>query len=314
MTRKLLLSAAPDQATLEFLISKVFDSKVVSVEPAGTGMLGYVFRVKLAGDPHQVVVKWQKYSGKAEPETKQLNLLRQFAGEVVPKVFYVHKGSKDLPYEAMIMETLPGIQASSLKDPSMDVQEQIAEEIIDLLLRWHSVGHPQGYGPLEGPYIEKWADYQKSLAEKHLAEVVSLHPGDSLPPVILETAHRSIEAVTDIMGDVSENAVLVHGDIWLPNILIDPETYHVTGIVDPQNCRWDEREADVVPMDWPYGDYQFLMNVYQRKCPLREGWPLRFAYQRFWFMMEAMYLIGPDSAKGEAENLKKLMDESLGNS
>jgi len=27
-------------------------------------------------------------------------------------------------------------------------------------------------------------------------------------------------------------------------------------------------------------------------------------------MMEAMYLIGPDSAKGDAENLKKLMDEA----
>lgn len=273
-------------------------------------MLGYVFSVKIPVDPYEIIVKFQKYAGKAKPEAEQLDYLRIFAQKIVPRVLHVHLPTEELPFEVLILEKLPGIQASSLKDPTLSVQEQIAEEIVDLLLKWHDVSHPQGYGPLNGPYYDKWSDFQKSLAMMHLDEVKSLPLEKPLPSIILEAAERSIESAEAILGDVSGEAVLVHGDIWLPNILIDPETYRVTGIVDPQNCRWDEREADVVPMDWPYGDYQFLMKVYQQRYPLREGWPLRFAFQRFWFMMEAMYLIGPDSAKGEAENLMRMLDEN----
>lgn len=273
-------------------------------------MLGYVYSVKIPVDSYEVIVKFQKYAGKAKPEAEQLDFLRIFAEKIVPKVLHVHLPTEELPFEALVMEKLPGIQASSLKDPSVEVQTQIAEEIVDWLERWHDVGHPQGYGPLTGPWFERWADYQKSLALRHLEEVKGLSLDAPLPTVILEAAERSLESAEQILGDISGGAVLVHGDIWLPNILIDPDTYRVTGIVDPQNCRWDEREADVVPMDWPYGDYQFLMKVYQQRHPLREGWPLRFAFQRFWFMMEAMYLIGPDSAKGEAENLIRMLDEA----
>lgn len=311
MQRTLLLQSPPEQDVIERIIRQVFDAPILSIDKSGTGMLGYVFSVKIPCEPHEVIIKFQKYAGKARPETEQLDYLRVFVGDIVPKVIHVHTPTDDLPVEAMVMEKLPGIQASSLKDPSQEVQEQIAEEIIDILLKWHDVGHPQGYGQLKGPFFEKWSDYQLSLVERHYAEVKSLHPKGDLDPAIYEAADRSIANIEKILGDIKGEAVLVHGDIWLPNILIDPETYRVTGIVDPQNCRWDEREADVVPMDWPYGgDYQYLMKVYEKKHPLREGWPLRFAFQRFWFMMEAMYLIGPDSAKGDAENLKKLMDEA----
>jgi fructosamine-3-kinase len=145
-----------------------------------------------------------------------------------------------------------------------------------------------------------------------LADLDTREDKDTIPPIIYEMAHRSFEAVEDILGPVEGNAVLVHGDIWLPNILIDPSTYAVTGIVDPSMARWDEREMDVVPMDWPWaGDYQFLMKAYQKQCPLREGWELRFAFHRFWFMTNAIFVIGPDAAKGDAENLKKLMDEQM---
>lgn len=165
-----------------------------------------------------------------------------------------------------------------------------------------------GYGPLGGPYFERWSDYQRSVACQRLQEVLELHPEGALAPSILKAAQRSIESVEAILGDVRGGAVLVHGDIWLPNVLIEPDTYQVAGLVDPQNCRWDEREMDVVPMDWPYGDYRFLMRRYEQRRPLREGWPLRFAFHRFWFMMGATYWIGPDPARSEAENLLRLLD------
>ena len=97
------------------------------------------------------------------------------------------------------MDVIPGIQASSLKDPSMEVQEQIAEESIDILLHWHSVENPQGYGLLDGPFYKRWTDYLKPELLKVYADVKDNVPEGAMPPIIPEMADRSLEEIEDIL-------------------------------------------------------------------------------------------------------------------
>jgi aminoglycoside phosphotransferase (APT) family kinase protein len=305
-----VIQAAPEQETLDLLVKNAMGATVKSVEPAGKGMLGYVFRVTLNEPPYKVIVKWQKYSGKAENEAHHLDALRKHSMVKVPEVYHVHLGSPEIPAEAMIMELVPGIQASSLVDPPMSVQEQIAEESVDVLLQWHSVENSEGYGTLDGPYFKRWSDFLRVQHQGWLDDVIKTVKPEELPPIIPEVGNRSLEAAEDILGVVEGKGVMIHSDYWLPNVLIDPETYHITGVLDPLGVRWDEPETEIVPSDWPWGDYQFLMKAYERRRPFREGWPLRFAFHRFWFMMTAVYLLGPGCAVGEAEALKKAMEEN----
>jgi hypothetical protein len=104
-----------------------------------SGAYGIVDDVALGGDFDRVVVKWQKRPGRGVLEKRQLEELRRHAEVKVPEVFYYHAESDDLPFEALAMERIAGVPASELKPPDEPERSRLARDIVDVLLRWHSV-------------------------------------------------------------------------------------------------------------------------------------------------------------------------------
>jgi aminoglycoside phosphotransferase (APT) family kinase protein len=313
-----IIDAVPDRAALDRLIAKAFHSaEVESVETGGWGNIGFVHRVQISREPRTVIVKWQKYEGIAAKEARQLELLRKHASVPVPEVYYAHPGSEDLPYEAVVMECLPGVQASHIDPPPVPIQQRLAEDVIDALMTWHAVENPEGYGSIGGPYHRRWVDSYKGLLLKAQDE---LHNGPLskgvLPEYVVEVADRSIEAMESIFGHIEGSPVLIHGDIWLPNVLIDPETFKITGILDPIGARWADRELDFAPMWWPWeGGGDYLMNCYTRRVTIPDGFDLRRRFYGFWFRLLAFASIGwpmGDGAPTEAAELHQAMEEQLG--
>jgi hypothetical protein len=215
------------------------------------------------------------------------------------------------------MEFLSGVQASHIDPPPpVDVQLKLAEDVTDALMTWHAVESPNGYGKIDGPYYPRWVDSYKSLLAKAQDEI---HNGPLskgvLPPAVVETLDLSIEAMESIFGNVPSKPILIHGDIWLPNVLVDPETFRITGILDPIGARWADRELDFAPMWWPWeGGGDYLMKCYTRRVEMPDGFDLRCRFYGFWFRMLAFASIGWDWGEGivnEAAEFREAMKEHL---
>ncbi len=306
-----VMHSLPERAEVEMLMHKAFGSSVRDAELIGEGAESLVQLVHLEREPHRVAVKWMKHHGLGEPMVHQLRVLRKYAGDLVPEVYFYHTPTEDLPQEACVMEYVPGVPASSLPPPPQDVQERLANETIEHLLRWHSVRNPQGYGGLDGPFYERWLDYYLPRVLRIRAKMDDEDDHTGRPtPFVLDMADKAIDAAESVLGHIRGGAVLIHGDIWLPNVLVDPESMEVLGIIDPVESQWAEPEMDLIPMYWPWGDGDYLMKTYRKHVELPDGFELRFPYYHFWWTMGACISLGWHYANGGGGEAQAL-DEAL---
>jgi fructosamine-3-kinase len=306
-----VIHSLPERAEVELLMQKAFGSPVRDCELIGEGAESFVQLVHLEREPHQVAVKWMKHHGHGETMVHQLRELRKHAGDLVPEVYFYHTPTDDLRQEACVMEYVPGIPASNLQPPPQDVQERLANETIEHLLRWHAVRNPRGYGSLDGPFHSRWIDYYLPRVLETRGKMGSEDGSSGKPSELaIQVADRSIDAAEKVLGHIRDNAVLNHGDIWMPNVLVDPETVRVLAIIDPVEADWSEAEMDLIPMYWPWGDGDYLMKVYRQHVELDEGFDLRFAFYHFWWTMRACTWLGWHYADGGKAHAKAL-DEAL---
>ena len=106
-----------DGMHLDQLIVKQFNSPVVTISKVGQGFYAHVYKVRLEADPREVIVKCHKYAGRGEKEKAQLEVLRRHATVRVPRVYSLHHYSQALPCEALMMEYIPGVNASQVQFP-----------------------------------------------------------------------------------------------------------------------------------------------------------------------------------------------------
>lgn len=280
----------PQQTHLNLLINEAFGIQPCDAREYSEGTFGIVWEALLPSEPRRVIVKWQKSIGRGLLEKRQLEELRKYSVVKVPEVYYYHAATDDLPFDALVMEYIEGVPASEIDDPEHDAAERLAHDLVDILLSWHTVRNPLGYGDLDGPYYQKWTDhYGKRIAIYHS----TLHSmGNAAPVAMLDMADSAADITEDVLGSRCDQAVLIHSDFWLPNILVDPYTLQVTGVIDPLDAEWADRELDLILVDWPWGDPHYILNLYQQRFPLDAGFPLRYAFYEFWYAMQTFIRAG----------------------
>ena len=107
-----------------------------------------------------------------------------------------------------------------------------------------------------------------------------------LPPQMLSMAQRSLDAVEEILGQRQDGAVLLHSDYWLANIMVEPETYRITGVIDPLDAEWGDRELDLILLNVYWGRDLDLLGEYCRRVPTDERFELRQVFYRFWYEIQ----------------------------
>lgn len=306
----------PTLLELKALIRKTMEKKMTSTEKIAEGAYGIVYKISFNEKPNQAIVKWQKRPGRGVLEKRQLYELGKYSKVNIPEVFYYHPESKDIPFEALIMEYIPGVPASQLKIPEEKVKTRFAKDIIDALMQWHSVSNRAGYGELDGPYYRSWLDFYRKRLEiyyKQVKKINRLKP--ALLPEVLKMAEISFELTEKILGNRKSNAVLVHSDFWLGNIMVDAKTYKITGIIDPLDAEWADREIDLIHLEHSWGGKLRLLESYKRQVPLDDAFPLRYAFYRFWYyVMQNFARIGWHNDKEDikfARALEKAIREYL---
>ncbi len=267
---------------LDAIIDAAFACEKISATLIGTGAFGLVYDVTLARPPHRVVIKIQKFPGWGLREKQQLDLLRQQSPVHVPQIYYYQPETSAI-CEALVMEYLPVVPGKSLRDPAQPIRQRVARDITDTLLALHAVRHPGGYGNIDGPHYGSWWDFYGQRVRAVHAYLQQPLPGDTpLDSTILRMADRSLAAGEHIFAACRGNAVLVHGDFCLNNLLFDPATCRIVGLIDPLDLHWGERELDLVNLTKSRGERFQLLETYCLAIEQDEQFLLRYWFYQFW--------------------------------
>lgn len=282
--------AYPGIEDLNLLIEKALGEKIEAAQKIAESTFGIVYEVRLREYAGTVTVKWQKYRGRGATEMRQLQELGKYSCARVATVLHYHTATKELPFEALILDYIPGLPGTQVVPGDDEQANALANNIIQILLCWHSVNNPDGYGKLDGPYYPRWLDYYGQRIEVYHAHI---HNEDcEIHPIVIEAADKSFNRIEEILGYIEGEAVLIHSDFWLGNIIVDPETSLVKGVIDPLDAEWAEREIDLILLNWPWGERDYLLNLYLQKVNLRPGFPLRYAFYLFWYAIQNLVRLG----------------------
>ncbi|MBN1876910.1 MAG: phosphotransferase [Anaerolineae bacterium] len=281
MEQSFNLEPLDDGELLAQQITQQFGGTVTRFAKIGQGFYARVYQVSLDTAPYEVVVKCHLYAGRGIKEQAQLAVLRSHAIVNVPEVYALYPHSPTFPCEALVMEYIPGINASKITFPDACTQAHFVNTVIENLLAWHSVSHPGGFGDLEGPFYASWhtcfvariADYHALIHQEPYCTKISDH--------VLNMIDRSFEQAEEIFYDVGRQPVLVHSDYNAWNMMVDPTTCTLTGIIDPIDAGWNDYEIDLFHLPNCRPELG-LLERYLQEIEADDRFWMRFKFYRFW--------------------------------
>jgi aminoglycoside phosphotransferase (APT) family kinase protein len=307
------LDALEDGLHLPQLIEEQFKASVITFSKVGQGFYAHIYKALLNKDPGQVIVKCHKYAGRGEKEKRQLEILKRHAAARVPQVYSLHFPSALLPCEALTMEFIPGVNASKIQFPDDRSRRRFVDSAVENLLAWHTVTNAEGFGELEGPFFETWAEcfgqrialYHEHIHKKEHRTVVSAY--------VMGVIDRSFEDMERIFLSASENPSLVHSDYNAWNMMVDARSYELTGIIDPIDAGWCDYEIDLFHLANCRPELG-LLERYLKEIEVDEFFWLRYRFYRFWDDVKHYLRVGwygEERFRGYAKELETAMNECL---
>ncbi len=270
-----------DGAHITRVIETLFDGAVTSFTKLGQGFYARIYRVSIDKDPHTVIVKCHKYAGRSGKEKAQLEALRSHALAKVPQVYALHLPSNGFPGEALTMEYIPGVNASEIEFPDERLRRRFVDQVVENLLAWHAVENPLGFGELDGPLYRTWSECFRARVASYHARIHSAALSPAVSEYVMSVIDRSFESMERIFEGASQRSSLVHSDYNAWNMMLDPVTFELTGIIDPIDAGWSDYEIDLFHLPNCRPDFG-LLERYLQEIPVDERFWLRYRFYRFW--------------------------------
>jgi aminoglycoside phosphotransferase (APT) family kinase protein len=296
------------------LIQAHFKATVTAVSKVGQGFYAHIYRVSLDKDPKDVILKCHKYAGRSEKEQRQLEVLQRHAVVKVPQVYGLHLQSELVPCEALSMEFIPGVDASQITFPDEASKTRFVDLVVENLLAWHAVQHPQGFGELEGPFYTTWTQFFRRKVADYYARVHREGAKEVVSEYVMGVIDRSFENLDRILQGANGRPALVHSDYNAWNMMVDPQTCELTGIIDPIDAGWSDSEIDLFHLPNCRPDLG-LLERYLQEVEVDAGFWMRFKFYRFWDDVKHYVRMGwyeEGRFRGYAEELEAAMAECLG--
>ena len=265
------------------LLAESKSGAVVRVKCLGGGSFGLAFEVEHASG-NVKIVKAFKIADMLNAEAEALRLLRQASPLSVPEVFYTHSASEEIPINALCMERIRGVNAlSSLRFPFLGRRKRanFAETITDALIKIHGASRDKfGFvgGAEAAEQFDTWQEFYKKLANDTFEKAKGFCSVGWLDKAIFSLLEIGMEKFDYIFADKVEKASLLHGDLNVLNIMVDKKTFAPTGIIDPFNSMWGDREYDLFQLNAITGQRYKLYDTYKRKSKCSERVDLKCAF------------------------------------
>jgi aminoglycoside phosphotransferase (APT) family kinase protein len=313
LTEPFDLSFLADLQRIAELVVDRLGTRVEQVYKVGEGFYALVYLVELDRGPGQAIVKCHKYQGRGLAEGQQLHVLREHATVRVPEVYALHPGSATFPCEALTMEVIPGINASQVVFPDERCRARFVDQAVEALKAWHAVHNTAGFGELDGPYHDSWVDSFRERIAPYRTHVRGPAHRVVISAPVMHTIDRSFEALDAILSGASTRASLVHSDYNAWNMIVDPETYALSGAIDPIDAGWSDPEIDLFHLANCRPELGMLER-YLEGVDVDVSFWLRYRFYRFWDDVKhycRMGWYGEERFRGYADALEESMDECL---
>jgi aminoglycoside phosphotransferase (APT) family kinase protein len=297
-------------------IERAFGARLVSQRLVGEGAFGVVHMAAIDRSPHRVIVKVQKFGGWVAHERRSLEALRRALPVPVPEVYHCEPANDASPGDALVLEYLPDVTGKAIGEPARlddETRGTVREAVVEVLLALRSVRSERGNGQLDGPFHGRWWDaYAPRLRAVHAFLQRDRVRGAGLDPFVTAVADRSLRLGERVLCDRLDAATLMHGDLCLGNILFDPRTLRITGVIDLLDTAWVDPELDLVHLTKSGGHHFRFVEAYAEACGADERLRLRCWFHTFWTWLSyyaRIDLRAMDWYVTCAKRLARLLDE-----
>ncbi|KAJ3483440.1 hypothetical protein NLI96_g6310 [Meripilus lineatus] len=179
-----------------------------------------------------------------EEEVLNMNLANAM-GIPAPRAFtfgFVGGSGRCLP--SIVMTMIPGVTFGSLEEGKVDIAV-FQDDLAKILARMRSFANPWGDavcgvdgGPIMGPLIPKSPLFPPSPNEAGFQQNMR----DIASCAVLDNEDEKLKSwvgfVEDFFSLPPHAIVFTHGDLIQHNIMVDPESGHITGIIDWESAAW----------------------------------------------------------------------------
>ena len=234
-------------------------------------------------DGEIIAIKGYKLEGMNQEEAYQLCFLSKNTSIEMPEVLFTYEDN-DTAILAMTF-----VEGQNVLNPifllkSKSQKQKFADEVISGMLEWHSVTNDK-FGGLSNPVYDSWYDYyKKEKQEPWLKALNELTENGKFSKKKMRVLYEATELFNKLPQE-NTKPVLIHADLNIMNIMADPNTFKLTGFIDPCGSIWADREYDLFQFRNMWGDAYGLYETYKSKREMSELTDFRVAY--YGAMLEA---------------------------
>jgi aminoglycoside phosphotransferase (APT) family kinase protein len=189
------------------------------------GYGGETYAVSAAGED-AVLRLYLRHPARASVDVSLMQLVRGLLP--VPRVLDAKPEGEDGDPPYVLTERLPGVNLETYLETARDDQRrQVGEQLGELLARLSGmpfltsgefVGRELAIEPFDLGDLRQWFD-------RH-AEDIAFSPSQ------IDSLYDVLDAAEDLAADGPSRVCLVHSDFNPKNLLVDPETAQLTGLID----------------------------------------------------------------------------------
>lgn len=266
---------------INLLMSNYFQCNVINSRKIGEGFYGVVYYAEIDKEPYRVIIKWYKHSGNNRSEMENLELLKKYSLLKVPDVYFIHSSDQEIPYEALCMEFIEGINAAQLETDHVN-RDKFVEQMVNNLLHLHNITNDEGF-EYDKLYYSEWKDCYRARIDYYYYAIMN---NDVYKKVfstnVLDKLEKSLLMYDEVFEQQISRSSLIHGDYNLWNILVDPVTANVTAVIDPMDCGWSDKELDLFHLQNADGDRFGLLEYYKKHADLTTNFPVKNTFYWLW--------------------------------
>ncbi len=243
-------------------IAKYMQCDVVQCLLLGSGDNGEVYKCELNREPKIIAIKVTNYAELMIKEKENINIINSAIDIKLPKIYFCHIADEEINCNIMAMSYIEGVSADKIHwGFNFAKKKQFTKDVVNNLITLQSV-HNNKYGAVNGEQFDNWIDYYKPFAKARLDYITPLAQQGVFPKLVVDILQMAYDNLDKILSDCGK-PTLIHGDYWIPNILVDKNSLTFVGCVDPFNVMWAESEYEVYAMIlYP----QFKLYKQYKKC------------------------------------------------
>lgn len=265
------------------LIEQKYSCDPLSIKYLGGGSYGMAYKVQIDKPPYLMVIKVFRVPDLHRIEANDLKALGKNTSMKVPEVYFVHDLESDIPVNCIGMEWIDGVNALNAKFLffSKEKKKRFAEIVTNSMIEFHSC-HNEKFGNIENPQYDKWLDYYRPFAENILEKTRQLAKENKIKIDVLNTMEEAYSLFDLIFEEEVKEAVLIHSDLNVMNIMVNPRNFEPVAIIDPLESKYADREFDLFQLNNLTGKYFGLYDEYKRKYPVSKNCDIKCAFYALW--------------------------------